>query len=79
MLKHDCWNGLEWRDIGDTELDSSCADALLHRSNLYMIQGKPEEAKLDLEKSVRLHPNHVMVQLRLASILAATQDFYNAK
>ena len=32
-----------------------------------------------MEKSVRLHPNHVMARLRLASILEAAQDFDNAK
>ena len=60
-------------------LDSKCVDALLHRSNLYMIQAKPELAKKDLERCVQYNPNHVMARLRLASILAATQDPTNAQ
>jgi import receptor subunit TOM70 len=36
------------------------------------MQNKPEEAKKDLEKCVKLSPNHVMARLRLASILATT-------
>lgn len=60
-------------------MDAKCVDALLHRSNLYMIQGKPNLAQQDLEKCIQYNPNHVMARLRLASILAATQDPTNAK
>ena len=59
-------------------LDSSAVDALFHRSNLYMLQQKPTEARRDLEGCLKLRPNHVMARLRLASILAATNDFDGA-
>ena len=59
-------------------IDVKCVDALLHRSNLYMIQAKPELAKKDLELCIQYNPSHVMARLRLASILAATQDAVNA-
>lgn len=59
------------------ELDPRCVDALFHRSNCYMIQGKPELAKQDLEKCVQFNPNHVMARLRLASVLAAAQQDFD--
>lgn len=67
--KHD-----EALQLFDTALgiDLSTVDALLHRSNLRMMQSKPEEAKRDLEQSLLIRPNYVMARLRLAAILATT-------
>jgi import receptor subunit TOM70 len=55
-------------------IQDSFGDALLHRSNLRMLQSKPQLAKRDLQKLLETTPNHVMARLRLASILAATND-----
>lgn len=60
-------------------IDETAVDALLHRSNLQMLQGKHEEAKRDLQRCLELRPNHIMARLRLASILAATDDATGAK
>lgn len=60
-------------------LDPSAVDALLHRSNLRMLQSKPEEAKKDLEACLKLRPNHMTARLRLASILVAVNDLDGAK
>jgi len=60
-------------------IDSSAVDALLHRSNLRMLQAKAEEAKNDLERCLEIRPNHVMARLRLASIMAATENAAGAK
>jgi mitochondrial import receptor subunit TOM70 len=60
------------------EIDSSFVDAMFHRANLYMLQRKVEEAKSDLEKCVSKQPNNVMARLRLASIMAAMDDYDGA-
>jgi import receptor subunit TOM70 len=56
------------------EIYPSFGDALLHRSNLRMLQAKAQLAKRDLQKLLETNPNNVMARLRLASILAATND-----
>jgi mitochondrial import receptor subunit TOM70 len=53
-------------------IDPDLVDALLHRSNLFMLQGKTSEAKNDLELCVKKRPNYVMARLRLAAIFATT-------
>jgi mitochondrial import receptor subunit TOM70 len=60
-------------------LDPTSTDALFHRANLYMLQGKSDEAKSDLEACLKSRPNHVMARLRLASILSAMQDAVRAR
>lgn len=60
-------------------IDPDSVDALLHRSNLFMLKGNPEEAKKDLEKCIRIKSGHVTARLRLASILAAAEDMAGAQ
>jgi mitochondrial import receptor subunit TOM70 len=60
-------------------LDPTSTDALFHRANLYMLQGKSDAAKSDLEACLKARPNHVMARLRLASILSAMQDAVRAR
>ena len=60
-------------------LDPSAVDALLHRANLRMLQQKPAEAKIDLERCVELRPNHIFAHLRLATISMALEDVNGAK
>lgn len=60
-------------------VDPKSVDALLHRSNLYMLKAKPEEAKKDLEKCISIKSTHVTARLRLASILAASNDMAGAE
>jgi mitochondrial import receptor subunit TOM70 len=61
------------------QLDSQSVDALLHRSNLRIMQGKPELAKTDLETCLRLRPGHTMARLRLASILVPMENMDGAR
>ena len=60
-------------------IDPDATDALLHRSNLRMLQMNPEEARKDLEKCLSLRPNHLLAQLRLATVLMAASDIDGAK
>jgi import receptor subunit TOM70 len=69
--KHD--EALKFFDAA-LEITPLFGDALLHRSNLRMLQSKPQLAKRDLQNLLEQNPDHVMARLRLASILAATND-----
>ena len=60
-------------------MDPDAVDALLHRANLRMLQGNLPEAKVDLEKCIKLRPNHVLAHLRLAAVLTSTNDHLGAK
>ena len=60
-------------------LDPDAADALLHRSNLKMLQQNAEEAQKDLERCLEVRPNHLLAQLRLATVLMAMNDIVGAK
>jgi import receptor subunit TOM70 len=59
-------------------LDPTASDALLHRANLYMLQQKVKEAKLDLERCLELRPDSILARLRLATILMASEDLVGA-
>lgn len=59
-------------------IDPGAADAHLHRANLQMLQQKAEEAKQDLEKCIKLRPDHILARLRLASIYTAMNDVAGA-
>lgn len=60
-------------------LDPNSTDALLHRSNLRMLQQKLPDAKIDLEKCVELRPGYVLARLRLATVYMAEQNLAGAK
>lgn len=60
-------------------VDPKSVDALLHRSNLNMLKANPEAAKKDLEKCISIKNSHVSARLRLASILAASNDMAAAE
>jgi mitochondrial import receptor subunit TOM70 len=53
-------------------IDVNCVDALLHRSNLHLMQSKTQLAQSDLEQCIKIRPNYVMARLRLATIIATT-------
>ena len=61
------------------QIDPNSVDALLHRSNLRIMQNQPELAKTDLETCIKLRPGHTMARLRLASILVPLEDMDGAK
>lgn len=60
-------------------LDRKSVDALMHRSNLFMLQQDPEKAKKDLQNLLNIQPNHVMARLRMASIFSALNDTKSAE
>lgn len=60
-------------------MDPDAVDALLHRANLRMLQANLPEAEGDLEKCVKLRPNHVLAHLRLAAVLTSKNDQLGAK
>lgn len=56
------------------ELDPACVDALLHRSNLHVVQSNNDKAKEDLDTVVALQPNHLLAHLRLATVHMSAGD-----
>jgi len=59
--------------------DPTATDALLHRSNLFLLQKMPQKAKIDLEKCLELRPDYSIARLRLATILMTTDQFSEAQ
>lgn len=80
-IQIDSGNQKEAMDLFDVALgvDGESVDALLHRANLFMLKAEPESARKDLEKCISIKPNHVVARLRLASILAASNDIGGAE
>ena len=60
-------------------MDPDAVDALLHRANLRMLQQRLPEAQGDLERCVKLRPDHVLAHLRLAAVLTSKNDPDGAK
>jgi len=50
------------------EIDPSFPDALLHRSNLYMLKRDLDNAKKDIEKCLKVKPDFLAAQLRQATL-----------
>lgn len=59
-------------------LNSTCTDALLHRANLFMIQGEVDRAKADLKRAIKIQPNNLLAHLRLATVFMTMQDLDSA-
>ncbi|GMI17304.1 hypothetical protein TrLO_g676 [Triparma laevis f. longispina] len=59
-------------------LDPNFPDALLHRSNLYMLQRNLEKATADIEKCLQLKPDFLSAQLRQATLFMHSNDAQKA-
>ena len=80
-VKMDEWDhaGAEKLFTDALALNPTASDALLHRSNMRMLQQKITDSKTDLETCIRLYPNNMMARLRLATVFMALEDMDSAK
>jgi import receptor subunit TOM70 len=80
-VKMDEWDhaGAEKLFTDALALNPTASDALLHRSNMRMLQQKITDSKTDLETCIRLYPNNMMARLRLATVFMALEDMDGAK
>ena len=80
-VKMDEWDhaGAEKLFTDALALNPTASDALLHRSNMRMLQQKITDSKTDLETCIRLYPNNLMARLRLATVFMALEDMDGAK
>lgn len=80
-VKMDDGKAEEASDLFEAALvkDPSSRDALLHRSNLWLLKGDIDGAKRDLEKCNRLYPNYLLGHLRLATVQMQAEDPVGAR